>query len=115
MWQFVTGRLNPLHDIFLFSHDLDMLLPNEFKEFAHLLSCGIVAFVIVATTWAILVMFSIVRAQQMLDNSFQFRRQMALRTDELECVLSFLCNNFFDAACNAVFVLFGTSFLHLAL
>ncbi len=70
VWQLVTSRLDPFHYIFFLPHHLDVLLSNKFKKFAHLLSCRVIAFVVVATAWAILVMFSIVRAQQMWDNSF---------------------------------------------
>jgi hypothetical protein len=73
-----TCWLDPLHDIFFLSSHFDMLLSDEFQEFAHLFSSWVISLVIVATAWAVLIMSFTVCAQQMLYNRLEFWSEMAL-------------------------------------
>lgn len=60
--ELLVGRFDSLHDILLLAHDFDVLLSDEFKEFAHLLDIWVVSFFIVPATRAVLVMLAIVSA-----------------------------------------------------
>ena len=91
-----------------------MLLSDEFQEFAHLFSSWVISFIVVAAAWAVLIMSFTVCAQQMLYNRLEFWSEMALWTYKLECILSFLGYYFLDTASDTIFVLFRTSFVHLA-
>ena len=111
----LVGWLYSLHYVLLFTHYLDMLLSNEFKELAHLLNIWVISFLIVLAAGAVLVMLSIVSAEELGYNAFKLRCQVALRAHEFESVFAFVIDHLFDAVSDTVLVLFRIRFLHLTL
>jgi len=111
--ELLVGRFDSLHDILLLAHDFDVLLSDEFKEFAHLLDIWVVSFFIVPATRAVLVMLAIVSTQKLSDDGLKLRCQVALGTHEFERVFAFIVDHLLDTVSDTVLVLFRVSFLHL--
>ena len=76
--QSLVSQLHPLELVLLFASCLDVLLPDELQELAHLVRVRVTILVIITAAWTILIVLLEVLVEQLLNDSLELWSQMAL-------------------------------------